>query len=403
MEAPRTRCLTAAAYSGMFVFGVVMALLGAVLPLVSVEIGFDLARAGDLFLGMNFAMLATMLALGPLMDRFGKKPPMVAGPLLVALALAAIANAGAYGTLFAAIVMLGAGGGLLNGATNTLIADLHQDPMRKNAALNLLGIFFGLGAIFLPFTIGSLIATLGLAAILYAALGLALVPAVLSSVLAFPAPKHRERVPLAEAARFARNPMVLAFGLLLFFQSGNEFILGGYVSTFLTRELGTPVARASLLLALYWGSLIAARVLLSRLLLRVNGSAVVMVSALAAAAGLLLLIVAPGEGVAALALIVTGIGIASIFPTTLGLAGSRFEAWSGTVFGLLFGMALSGGMMMPWALGRIANTAGFRVAMLLPVAGFLAIFLVQAVFIGPRSSRPEREPGPAGNDGVPLG
>ena len=59
----------------MFVFGLVLALLGAVLPLVSARIGFDLARAGNLFLGMNFSMLVTMLALGPLMDRFGKKPP----------------------------------------------------------------------------------------------------------------------------------------------------------------------------------------------------------------------------------------------------------------------------------------------------------------------------------------
>ncbi len=35
-----------------------------------------------------------------------------------------------------------------------------------------------------------------------------------------------------------RDPLVLLLGLLLFFQSGNEFILGGYTTTFLTREIG---------------------------------------------------------------------------------------------------------------------------------------------------------------------
>jgi hypothetical protein len=40
--------LTAAAYAGMFGFGVVMALLGAILPIVSERLHFNLAQAGNL-------------------------------------------------------------------------------------------------------------------------------------------------------------------------------------------------------------------------------------------------------------------------------------------------------------------------------------------------------------------
>jgi fucose permease len=334
-------------------------------------------------------MLVTMLALGPLMDRFGKKPPMVLGPLLVALALTAVAGAADYGILLAAVVLLGAGGGAVNSATNTLIADLHTDPRRKNAALNLLGIFFGIGAIFLPFTIGSLLAFIGLAAILYAALTITLVPAVLSAALPFP-PPHGDRVPLAETARLARHPGVLTFGLLLFFESGNEFILAGYTSTFLTRELHSTVGHASFLLALYWGSVIAARFALSRLLLAVEGGITVMASAAAAAAGVGLLSIARTEWMAAGALILTGCGVASIFPTTLGLAGTRFAEHSGTVFGLLFAIALTGGMSLPWALGHFAATS-FRLALLLPAAGFVAIFVIQAALIGRQSTPPAPE------------
>jgi len=365
--------LSAAAYAGMFGFGVVMALLGAVLPLVFTRIGFDLAGAGNLFLAMNGCMLLTMLALGPLMDRFGKKPPMVAGPVLVAAALAIIARASGYPELLLAVCLLGVGGGALNGATNTLIADLHSDPHRKNAALNLLGIFFGFGAIFLPFTIGSLLGTLGLEPILYAAGALVLVATLLSAVLAFPPPRHRERVPLAEIWRFARNPVVLAFAFLLFFESGNEFTVGGYASTFLTREVGMSIGAASLMLALYWGAVIVARVGMSRLLLRVPGPTVVLASALTAAAGVMVLLTAHGPWQAGCALTLIGLGLASIFPTTLGLAGARFEEYSGTVFGILFAVALAGGMSLPWALGRIAQTAGFRTALWLPAGAFLAI------------------------------
>jgi MFS family permease len=60
-----------------------MALLGSILPLVSQRARFDMAETGGLFLLMNFCMLVSMLALGPLTDKFGKRLPLVVGTLLV--------------------------------------------------------------------------------------------------------------------------------------------------------------------------------------------------------------------------------------------------------------------------------------------------------------------------------
>lgn len=73
--------LSIAAYTGMFTFGIVMALLGAILPLISQRLHFGLAQAGNLFFALNLAMLITTLALGPLLDRFGMapSPPRSAG------------------------------------------------------------------------------------------------------------------------------------------------------------------------------------------------------------------------------------------------------------------------------------------------------------------------------------
>jgi MFS transporter, FHS family, glucose/mannose:H+ symporter len=162
--------LSIAAYSGMFVFGIVMALLGAILPALSERLHFAVADIGTLFLIMNFAMLICSLALGLAMDRFGMKPPLALGPLLVAAALVLIAYAQAFSDLFPAVALLGIGGGAVNGAANTLVADLHEDPRKKSAALNLVGVFFGFGALFLPFTIGALLARFSLATLLLAAL-----------------------------------------------------------------------------------------------------------------------------------------------------------------------------------------------------------------------------------------
>lgn len=369
----RTQWLSRAAYSGMFVFGIVMALLGAVLPLVARRVEFDLGRAGNLFLVMNLCQLASVLGLGWLTDRFGKRLPFVGGAFCVAGAAALIAVARDYAALACAIALLGVGGGALNGSTNALISDLHSEPARKNAALNLLGVFFGIGALFLPFLIGSLLSALGFEMILLVAAILAGGAGLFYLMLKFPAPARREGVPLGEAVRLAREPMILLFGLLLFFQSGNEFILGGYATSFLTAELKLPMAAASYLLALYWASIMLARLYLSRFLLRARGETTVMASALASAAGVLLLVRASGAWTAAAALLLIGAGFASIFPTTLGAAGARYAGRSGTVFGILIAIALTGGMTLPWLVGQLARDHGLPRALL--VAAFNAIMI----------------------------
>jgi fucose permease len=279
----------AAGHAGTFLFGITMALLGAVLPAFSGRLRFDLAQVGTLFLVMNLCLLATSLALGPLMDRYGTRLALVLGPLLVGTALVLLARAAEFRALLWSVGVLGVGGGLVNGAGNTLIADLHDDPQAKAAALNLLGVFFGFGALVLPFAMGLLLETLGLAGILLAAAALCVATTVPNGLLTFPRAKHGARMPLRQAARFLRDPLVLLFAGALFFESGNEFIAGGYVSTFLTQDLGLSVGAVSWVVAAYWAALMLARVGLSRLALRVPGPRIVVGSALCAAGAMAVL------------------------------------------------------------------------------------------------------------------
>lgn len=161
--------VSAAAYGGMFVFGIVMALLGAILPSLSTRLQFQVADIGNLFLAMNFGMLVCCLLVGVALDRFGMKPALSVGPLLVAGALVLIVRAAAFRDLFPAVVLLGIGGGVLNAATNTTVADLHDDPRAKSSALNLLGVSYGFGALFLPFVIGAVVSNFGINRLVLAA------------------------------------------------------------------------------------------------------------------------------------------------------------------------------------------------------------------------------------------
>ncbi len=165
---------------------------------------------------MNGAMLASSVVLGLVMDRFGMKLPLAIGPLLVAAALGLMVNATALVALLPAVVLLGIGGGALNGAANTLVADLHEDPRRKAAALNLLGVFFGFGALFLPFVIGALVARYSIAPLLIATSALCAAAGVFALFRRFPTAKQRHAFPVADVPRFLRSPLVLAFAFLFF-------------------------------------------------------------------------------------------------------------------------------------------------------------------------------------------
>ncbi len=358
---PRIRVawLSWAAYAGMFGFGIVMALLGALLPLLAGRLHFDLAQAGDLFLVMNAAMLITTVAIGPLLDRFGHKPPLLIGPLFVAAALGLVAEVSTFNGLMAAVVLLGIGGGALNQATNTLIADVYGEERAKSVALNVLGVFFGIGALFVPFTVGSALHAVGLTPILCVAMALSLLPAALSIPFAFPAPRQRAGVSAGRMLKLARQSLVLTLAFLLFFESGNEFILGGYVTTYLTKDLGVTVSMASYLLAAYWGSLMLGRIVLSRVLLRKGGGVLVRSSALGVAVSTTWFLLNRSAPVALICVILLGLSIATIFPTVLGVAGSRYASHSGTVFGILIGIALTGGMLMPWLVGTNRAKLGY--------------------------------------------
>jgi FHS family glucose/mannose:H+ symporter-like MFS transporter len=374
-----TGWLSVSAFSGMAGFGIAMAILGAILPLISQRLHFNLAQAGDLFLVMNATMLVGTFVLGPLLDRFGIKLTFIIAPLLEAVALVLIANAQSFEGLRVAVFFLAMGGGALNQATNTLIADLHADERRKSSALNLLGVFFGFGALSIPFSIGSLLGVFGLANILFAAAAVVSATTLVSLALTFPLPRQSAGVPLSEVLRLSRQPLILTLAILLFFESGNEWVLGGYITTYLTRSLGATMSAASWMLALYWSALMIGRTVLSLVLLHVSGHALILASAAGVAASVGLLVAAPSLPLAGCAIVLLGLSLAAIYPTTLGFAGARYPSHSGTVFGILIGISLTGGMSLPWLAGRISQSDGVGAGLSIAIAGAAAVFALQVL------------------------
>ncbi|HZS05477.1 MAG TPA: MFS transporter [Blastocatellia bacterium] len=382
---PHYRGLTLAIFAGAFVFGVVMASLGAMLPGLVEKIGFDKGGAGALFLAMNFAMLIGSLVFGPVCDRFGFRLLLLASIVLVGAAYTSLALAGSYAAITFSLAALGLGGGALNGATNALVNDIS--PERRGAALNSLGIFFGVGALVTPFLIGALNGRLGLRAIICLFALFTLAPFVLYLTVDFPAPKHAGGLPRGELAAVLRSPLLYLFAFVLFFQSGNEFTVGGWLSTFLAERFRIEAGQAAFVLAGYWAAVMAGRSVCGWLSGRVKGATLVCASALLAAAAVACLLLAQSGAVAIAAVIFIGLGFAAIFPTTLAQAGEAFAQFSGTAFSVIFVVALSGGMTAPWLAGKIAQTRSIETGLGLVIFNCAMIFLLQLIVARRRSQR----------------
>jgi FHS family glucose/mannose:H+ symporter-like MFS transporter len=369
--------LATSIFAGAFVFGVVMSCLGSILPALTASLGFEKMDAGSLFLVMNFAMLLSSLLFGPICDRFGFRAMLLSSTFLVASSFIGLAFANGYGMILAPLAILGLGGGVLNGGTNALLNDIS--PERRESALNLLGIFFGIGALFTPLLIGTLLDWMGLRAILMVLVLLTAAPFLLFAAASFPAPKHEGGFAISELRAVLQHPLLFLFGFLLFFQSGNEFTMGGWTSTFLNERHGLDARSAAYALSGYWAALMLGRWIMSRIGSKFPAPTVVISSASLALAGAMGVIWAANGWAASASIALVGLGFAPIFPNTLAQAGRIFAAFSGTAFSVIFGMALSGGMLSPWFVGRIAQHHGIGAGFWVPLIGCASIILLQLI------------------------
>ncbi|MGH7699428.1 MAG: MFS transporter [Gemmatimonadales bacterium] len=363
----RRRLVFAAAASGMLLFGIVFAALGPILPAVIARFGLDRAGAGALLSLLTFGILVGSLLFGPVVDRYGYRVPLVLATALIGLGIEAIALARDIALFRAGVFAIGLGGGVVNGATNALVADIHEG--QRSAGLSLLGIFFGIGAFGVPLLLGLFQDAHPYGAILATIGAVVTVPLALFTAIRFPAPKQPHGVPLGTVLGLLRDRALWLFGLVLFCESGLEVTVGGWTAAYVSEELRVGAGNAAYFVSLYWFAMTVARLGLSVVLERRSPAAVLLASMAVAFAGALALLAARAPSAAALGVLLVGAGFGGVFPIVLGYVGDRYPALSGTAFSVAFVLALSGGMTLPYVTGALADAHGLRASLLVVPLG----------------------------------
>ena len=341
-----------AGFTGMFFFGVAFTVMGAVLPSLSHSLNLTELQSSTLAGLLPLGILLGSLLFGPVIDRYGYKSLMIVSALLGTLGLEMLAFITSPSLLRASIFILGISGGMLNGATNALVADSSSDKA-KAANLSLLGFFYCIGAFAIPFLLASLSKTYTYSPIVCITGILMFCSAIYFIIIKFPQAKCKQGLPIKEILSMAKQPILLIFSFVLFFQSSLEGLSQTWMPKYLSDYHGFLSEQALYALSFIVVGMAISRLLLTFVLKKVSGKNVLLTSMCICIIGVAITSKYSNISAVITGAILIGMGLASTYPIVLAKIGEQYKNLSGTAFSFALVIALIGNTLMNLLLGYL--------------------------------------------------
>lgn len=257
------------------------------------------------------------------------------------------------------VFVYGIGLGLSIPATNLFVSDLF--PHRRAAALNILNLAWGVGAVASPALTALALGTHDIRALFF---GLAGAIALMAISVGWDRGIHSEsherasNLPKPLGPSVWRSPFIPIMALMFFLYVGAENALSGWVATF-AKTLGSGSGLVWLLApACFWAALLLGRGIAPVILRRVAEVKLMVLGLLAAACGLTIIIARSTLIGGFLGVVFSGLGLASVFPITIAALSHCFGAMATRVAGVMFAMAGLGGATLPWLVGFLSTRYG---------------------------------------------
>jgi MFS transporter, FHS family, glucose/mannose:H+ symporter len=358
------------ALAGFFITGMLFALLGAVLPAWRHHLTSDYVVIGHYFLSVAVGVVAGLKLAPTLLSKKGISITLVVACSIACAALMLLAGVCPPRSAWWRVLGLfwvGASAGLLNTALFHAVTPAYR--LNPVATVNLAGMLLGLGCFTTTLFLASTFYTYTVPSIL---IFLGAIPGFFAAHYARTAFASRPLPPqptLREALSDFKSLGALLFTLLLFFQTGNEGAVAGWLAMLLIQRQGLSPETSLILLALYWLALLVGHMAAQALLPRVSHGKLLFGSVLAALLGCVMLVSTDNTFGATTAVLLIGSGFAMITPLMIERVGSRFPYFHPGFFNGIFSVGLLGGMLAPATLGYCSALVGVWVVMVLPVLG----------------------------------
>ncbi len=370
----KKRYVFSAACIGMLLFGIVMISLGSILPEITEKFGLKEANTGYLLTLLPSGILVGSLVFGPLVDWLSYKKILIAGSIFTLLSIEGIVFSQTLTVLHISVFGIGLGGGILNGVTNALISEISDED--RSANLSLLGVFFGVGALGTPVILGFYKDIYSFETILGLLGAFIVLPILFFVVIRFPKSAETKGLPIREGFKMAKDPMLLLFGAILFFQSGIEGLTNNWTTTYLEAIKELSASNALFILSSFVGALTVARIILGKILRVFNPFKIMVGGYVLAFLGCLCLLYSDTFYTSIGGLAMIGMGLAAGFPVVLGYIGQMYTRLSGTAFSIVITIALIGNVIANYVMGLISQEYGLEVFPHFLIVAVLAIFMI---------------------------
>ena len=364
----------------IFVYGMIAAMLGTILPELSDRFHLTPAQNGTIAFSQALGLIIASVGVGPLLDSEGDKVGLILGLAFIVVSLLALPRSGGFRSIVFLLFLLGVGGGIVVTGANALVSAVSPD--HRATALNLVNLFFGLGGLATPFIAANLFKRNWLR-LCYTVALLTVVALAVQFATHVPAPAQAAGFVLADAGPVLGRPLLFLLGAFLFLYISCEVGIWNWLARHLIAQ-GIPEQRALNILSLGFAlGLLVGRVGVSPILISVPANTVLLAASIAMAVTTLLMLRTVKPVAAAALVFIAGVSMAPVFPTTLAITGTAFPRMTGTAIGFVITCGWIGLAVSSRIIGAIAGGDPLRLKKaLLIIPGFAVLMIGLNLVIG---------------------
>jgi fucose permease len=362
-----------AAILAIFVYGMIAAMLGTILPDLSERFHLTPAQNGTIATAQAIGLMIASLAVGPLLDTQGDKIGILLGLVFIAIALFGLPRSRGYGSIVFLLFLLGIGGGIVVTGANALTSAVSTE--HRATALNLVNLFFGLGGLLTPFISANLFKRNWLR-LCYTVAVLTVVVAVYQIAVPMPAPTTGNGFVLTQAGPILGKTILFLLGAMLFLYVSCEVGVWNWLARHLIAQ-GVPESKALNILSLGFAlGLLLGRVAISPVLIKVPPVEVLLGASIAMAITTFLMLRTNKPATAAGLVFIAGLAMAPVFPTTLAITGTAFPVMTGTALGFVITCGWAGLAVSSRIIGAIAGPDPLRIRKALLVIPAFSVLMI---------------------------
>lgn len=369
---------TIAACGTLMTYGLSISAVGPVIDGIGTTYGVGTAETGLLFTLLSGGYLGGILMKGTFLRSWSLRKTALVAQGGISLSLLAFSFSSSLWQGLLLFTSIGIAGGLIQVFSNTAIALLHSE--RRDSMLNVLHLFFGVGALTGPLVAGypGLDGNWGYPFLLIAIFGGAV--AMLLLLSRYPVIDRPAAGTSDKGKGYLRDPFVwlLALGMLLYM--GSEMGLNSWSVLYLQQEHAMPRFNASQWLSFFWLFMTLGRMLSMYLAARIHTSLLLVLYSFSAVLSTGVFMLSGNATVAGIGLAAIGFSFAGTYPFLIGLGSSRHPEEVPQVTTLLVAAAAAGFMFFPWFTGYLGGFISIRAGLIL-IWGVIGLLLLVSLIL----------------------